>query len=297
MAVQLDGTSDYWQSETALASASKTFTLAVWFKTGSAVTGATRVLLSIVPAASAVPGLSVAINSSAGLSIVGRDSLAAQNLGLASTGLTLAASTWYFLLAAVDLGNVAAQLRVNDTDYADTPTIVDSAIDLDDPWWVGASNDGADAATSFFNGAFDYVFFSTAYKSLAVEANRRKFYGARREQIGLGPGALRGVGVAPELYLFGGPSTFGKNGGSAGSLSRFGQASHTPGRPAGVETLSRGFRGELWKESDRSGIPFPESELVLESASGLVVARREVSTDRDEINRERRRNATVFERD
>lgn len=294
MAVSLNGTTDYWRGTKQIAAPSKTLSFVMVFKTGSAVTGATRTLFAIMNAGESLTSFSVAITSSAGLTVIGRDTGDVFRLILTSSGLTLSASTWYVLHVAADVEADDGFIYVNDVSYGTEVTILDVAVDLSREVWVGASNDGSNDPTNFFDGVISYVFLSTTYADPSVEANRRAFYGERGEQIGLGAGGEAALGVAPELLLNSGPGNFGRNVGTGADLAGFGSPAYTAGRPASVETLARGFVGEEWRESQRSGIPFSESDLVLESASGLEVGRREWSTDRDEINRRRRRNAVVF---
>lgn len=286
MAVELDGVSDYWKG-TSLGTTSKRGTIVVVFRTDS-VALSTQALFNITNTSGAVK-LALSISTTK-LVLIGRNAASSIILNVDTEGLTLAASTWYLAHAAFDLEAGLAHIYVNDTDYTEaSPTIVDDSLDLDQPAWVGAVEGGGGAA-GFYDGRLEYVFFSTAYKNPSVEANRRKFIGERLELVGLGANGAYPLGVVPELLLNAGPGNFGTNRGSGPSLAGFGTPTDAPGRPATVETLARGFRGELWRNSERSGLPFPESQLVLESASGHVVARREWSTDRDEINRGRRLN-------
>lgn len=286
MSVSVDGVVDYWRATTFKVADGKKGLLAVWFK--PADVASTQALVAVQGPNEALTAFSLAVNSFAGLTLVARNSANAFVLLLVSSGLTLVAGRWYLALASWDLAAGTAKLYVNDVDVSGTPTVVNDTIDYTREWWVAASNNGLGVATAFFEGDLDYVYFATSSLDLSVEANRRLFYGPSGEQIGLGAGAVKPLsGLRPELFLAGGAGNFGRNLGTGGDLASFGSPGTSAGRPPAVETLSRGFRGELWRESQRSGIPFPESELVRESATGLEVARREFSSDRDEERRRR----------
>lgn len=286
MSVTLDGSADYWKASTFRIADGKEGTLALWFK--PAIVGSTRALIFVGNPAAAISGFSVALNALSGITIVGRNAADTTILGMLTTGLTLVTTQWYFLLASWDLAAGVSHLYVNDVDRESTNTLTNDTIDYTREWWIGASNNGSDVAATLYGGELDYIYFASSYLDVSVEANRRLFYGELGEQIGLGAEARRPLsGTRPELFLAGGPGTYGRNLGTGGDLAAFGSPTWSYGRPAAVETLSRGFRGEAWRESERSGIPFPESELVHEPASGLEVARREFSTDRDEERRGR----------
>jgi hypothetical protein len=209
------------------------------------------------------------------------------------------ASTWYNVLIEVDMAaGTPVLVYVNGTAAAVTnATATDAAIDWSvDHLTLGAARDAADARASEFTGIIDEIYWTTTNIDLSTAANRGLFYGARDEQVGLGHQARTPLdGTRPVYFFTHGPSNFGRNEGSGIELDTVGTPTGDHGRPASVETLARGFKGEEWRESERSGIPFPESELVFEPASGLEVAEREFSTDRDEINRRRRFGSSIFE--
>jgi len=199
---------------------------------------------------------------------------------------------WHNVLISADLSTTTGHLLVDG--ISDEVTIV-APIDGTIPWTnctellFGAFFGGAPTRLT---GMVESFWFATEYIDVSVEANRRLFYGTDGTQVGLGHQGRRPLdGRQPEIFLGHGPGNFGRNEGSGGDFDLVGSFGFDRGRPAPVNSLSRGFRGERWRESERSGIPFSESELMLEPASGLEVARREFSTDRDEINRNRRRRA------
>ena len=219
-----------------------------------------------------------------------------------ATGQPITAGLWYHFLFAVDLA-AAEPVKVYRNGVKLTMTDVlslNQPLDLGvDHYTVGASRDSSNDPTADFEGIHDEIWFSTTYLDIDDSDVRGHFIGPQGEQIGLGAGGrnpLRASGARPEVFLTHGAGNFGRTEGSVGDLQAVGSTTAARGRPATVETLSRGFRGEQWRESERSGIPFPESRLALESASDdLEVALREVSTDRDELNRRSRRRSSIFE--
>lgn len=196
---------------------------------------------------------------------------------------------WHNLLISADLAAATAHLLVDGV--SDESTVV-APVDDTIAWgncteWVfGAFFAGA---APLLTAVVDSLWFSTEYIDVSTAANERLFYGDDGVKVGLGHEGRRPAGRRPEVLLCHGPGNFGRNEGSGGDFALTGSLTFDRGRPAPVNSLSRGFRGERWRESERSGIPFSETELVTEPASGLEVARREFSTDRDEINRNRRR--------
>lgn len=286
---------------------SKTFTFVCWYKLDdlSALDVSSTDLFVICPIDSATGSLTIVSNSVGGVSLVGLDSLAATAILAVTTLKPITIDTWNCLMIGADTAAGALSIYHNDTDITPaSPTINDKAIDLTSGLlWIGTINGstedspGGVSGSISMDGVIDYVYFSTTYTDFTVEDNRRKFYSEAGDRIGLGDRGRDPLGVVPEVLLNKGPGNFGDNVGTGPNLTGFNSPTFAYGPPSGTETVSRGFRGERWRESDRSGIPFPESELVVESATGNVVARREHSTDRDEINRNRRRNATSYERD
>jgi len=295
MATQLTAGTNYYRGDALKIADSKTFFASLWFKQDTA---ALQALLNFHNAGSSVTsGISILANG--GVTVTGRN--AAETLILASTtpasGLTAAA--WHNVIVAVDLADAEpVKIYINGTKATETnTTATDDTIEFStDHLTVGASRNSADAAVNGFTGALDEIYFTTTYINPDTAAELARFIGLLDEQIGLGHQARNPLdGTRPDVFLTHGPGNFGRNEGTADDLATVGAPTFTFGRPAAIETLSRGFWGEEWRESERSGIPFRESRLVLEPSSGLEVARREFSTDRDEINRRRRFGHTVFE--
>jgi hypothetical protein len=219
-----------------------------------------------------------------------------------ASGDPITAATWHHVLIAVDLA-VAEPVKIyrDGTKLTETnATVTDDMIDFSTSHFtMGAGRDSSNAAIADYVGVIDEFWFSTTYLDPDNSTVLGRFYGPAGEQIGLGANGrspLRASNARPEIFLTHGAGNFGRNEGTSANLSSVGSTTGDKGRPATVETLSRGFRGERWRESERSGIPFPESRLAAESASdGLEVGLRELSTDRDEINRRQRRRSAVFE--
>jgi len=290
VSVTLDGSAVYWKGSSVAVANGKAGTVAAWFKASSIPASGAMIVVSRT-SGEALTGFHLIVNSLSGLTLVGRNAATTAILSMVTANSLVTAGTWYLALASWDLAQGAGKIYLNDTDRTPVgPTLTNDTITYDlDEWRVGGGATTGDALTSMFPGELSYVFFSTTYTDLATETNRRRFIGESLEAIGLGPDASRGTGVRPEIFLAGGAGNFGRNLGSGGDLATFGSPTSSAGRPAAVETLSRSLRGEEWRESQRSGIPFPASELVLEPASGLEVARREYSTDRGEMERARHR--------
>ena len=292
MSIILDGTNDYYSSTTISIPSGKTGTFHTWFKPDVV---STQALLMGRNTGGNDAFWSSAFNTIA--SIVGRNSSGTVVLGLSSTGITLAVGNWYNLLASWDLENGLGNLLINGTDVLGSTTLTDDDINYGgvSAWQVGAQTDAAGDPANQLNGTLDDIYFSTSYIELATAANVRLFYGREGTTVGLGWKGNRPTGSRPEIFQSHGPNNYGTNEGTEADFTRFGSPTFSRGRPAAHETLSRGFYGERWRESERSGIPFRESRLVIEPASGLEVARREFSTDRDEINRRKRFGTTIFE--
>lgn len=196
---------------------------------------------------------------------------------------------WHNLLVSADLAATTGHLLVDGvSDESEVVAPADDTIAWADctEWVLGAFFAGA---APLLTAEVDSLWFATEYIDVSTAANERLFYGDDGAKVGLGHQGRRPVGSRPAVLLCHGPGNFGRNEGAGGDFDLTGSLVFDRGRPAATNSLSRGFRGERWRESERSGIPFPETELVTEPASGLEVARREFSTDRDEINRNRRR--------
>jgi hypothetical protein len=274
----------------------KTYTASIWFKTPATL--ATQVLMNWHRTGQSTSH-GITVTSAGAISLSGRQADGTVVLSSATSTTTLAAATWYHVLIGVDLG-AATPVRVYINDVAQTmsdATITDAAVDWSTSHLtLGAARDSADARIAEWLGGIDEIYWTTSTIDLSVEANRELFYGPLGEQVGLGNNGRRPLdGTKPEYFFTHGPGNFGRNEGTDIQLDTVGEPTSLIGPPPAVETLSRGFRGERWRESERSGIPFRESHLVFEPASGLEVARREFSTDRDEANRRRRRGRTIFE--
>ena len=287
-----------WQGADLIISDSKTFSLSTWFKQTAL---ASQVIANWHRAGQSTShGLS--LQSDGDIAISGRNAAGTTILSSAAASQPITAATWHHVFIAVDLAaSELVKIYRDGTKLTETnTTITNDTIDFSTSHFtVGAARDSSDDPIADYVGVIDEFWFSTTYLDPDDSDVLGRFYGPQGEQIGLGAGGrnpLRASGARPEIFLTHGAGNFGKNDGTAASLASVGSTTGDRGRPATVETLSRGFRGERWRESERSGIPFPESRLALESASdGLEVGLRELSTDRDEINRRHRRRNSIFE--
>lgn len=286
-----------WQGSDLTIDDSKTFTMSTWFK--QTTSGLAMIANWHRAGQSTSHGF---LLSSSDIGITGLNAAGSQILSATPVGDPITLNTWHHVLIAVDL-TAAEPVKIyrDGTKLTETVnTATDDFIDFSTSHFtVGAARDSANAAISDYVGVIDEFWFSTTYLDPDDSDVLGRFYGPAGEQIGLGAGGrnpLRASGARPEIFLTHGAGNFGQNDGTAADLASVGSTTGDRGRPATVETLSRGFRGERWRESERSGIPFPESQLALESASDdLEVGLRELSTDRDEINRRKRRRSAVFE--
>lgn len=287
-----------WQGSDLVIPDSKTFVLSVWFK--QTALAAQALVNWHRTGVSTSHGLS--LESDGDIAITGRNAAGTTILASAAASQPIVAGTWYHVLIAVDLA-AAEPVKIyrDGTKLTETnTTITDDSIDFSTSHFtMGAARDSSDDPTADFAGVIDEFWFSTTYLDPDDSDILGRFVGPQDEQIGLGAGGrnpLRESNARPEIFLTHGAGNFGRNEGTAADLSVVGSTTGDRGRPATVETLSRGFRGEQWRESERSGIPFPESGLAFESASDdLEVGLRELSTDRDEINRRKRRRNSIFE--
>lgn len=286
-----------WQGTSLNVSDSKTFTLSTWFK--FTALGTQGILAFHNTVDGSAQAFLFSLQADGDLAVSARDSGSSTVLSSAAASQSLSIATWYHVLIAVDLADSEpVKMYLDGTKLTTTDAVaVDAAIDFSTTSVViGAGLDGNDEGVADFNGVIDELWFSTTYLDPDDSDILGRFVGPLDEQIGLGhQGRTPLSGGQPEIFLTHGAGNFGRNEGSAGDLSAIGSTTSSLGRPATVETLSRGFRGERWRESERSGIPFPESRLAIESASDLEVALRELSTDRDEINRRSRRRNSIFE--
>lgn len=288
MAVIFDG-STYLRRDTNLVgiSSGKEFTLSLWIKAEDGQGG--NILVGGGPAG-ASQKISIVQNTSSGTYSVLLRNAANAIIWQAATVLAYDDGEWHNLLVSADLAAATTHLLVDGV--SDKSTIVAPVNDTIawancTEWVFGAFFAGA---ATRLTAVVDSLWFATEYIDVSDADNERLFYGDDGVRVGLGHQGRGPLdGRAPEILLCHGPGNFGRNEGSGGDFNLTGSLSFDRGRPATVNSLARGFRGERWRESERSGIPFPESELITEPASGLEVARREFSTDRDEINRLRRR--------
>ena len=266
----------------------KELTLSLWVKAENGEGG--TIFVGGGPAG-ATQKLSVTQSTASGIYSVLLRNAANVIIWQATTATAYDDGEWHNLLIAVDLAATTAHLLVDGA--SDEVTVVapvnDTIAWADCTEWVfGAFFAGA---ATRLTGIVDSLWFATEYIDVSTAANERLFYGDDGTKVGLGHQGRRPLARRPEVLLLHGPGNFGHNEGSGGDFALTGSLGFDRGRPATVNSLARGFRGEAWRESERSGIPFPETELVHEPASGLEVARREFSTDRDEINKLRRRRA------
>ena len=265
----------------------KEFTLSLWCK---AEDGQGGVIFVGGGPAGATQKIQLSQNTSSGTYSVLVRNAANTIIWQASTATAYDDGEWHNLLISADLAAATGHLLVDGV--SDETTVVaptDDTIAWADctEWVFGAFFAGA---ATLLTAVVSSFWFATEYIDVSTAANERLFYGTDGVQVGLGhQGRVPLDGRQPEVFLLHGPGNFTRNEGSGGDFSLTGALTFDRGRPAPVNSLARGFRGEAWRESERSGIPFPETELVFEPASGLEVARREFSTDRDEINRWRRR--------
>ncbi|MHA2066758.1 MAG: LamG domain-containing protein [Candidatus Thorarchaeota archaeon] len=310
MAVDFDGSTDYYSLTAKGGGLSvadgKTGTVSFWVKpSADGDDAAMTVLAQGSSTLGAARRLLISRASTNAFTIVGRRQTGAVVLSLASTsGVEFKGGSWYHVMASWDLENTLANLYINGTDRLDdTKTLTDVAIDYSKTLWEVGASAAASPREAFWNGVIDEIWFDDSYIDLSTAANRRLFYGqgstgggtTAGSQVGLGDKGSRPTGSRPKILLTHGPGNFGNNEGTAGRFTTVGTPAFSRGSPAANNTLSRGFKGQRWRTSERSGIPFPEDRLVIEPASGLEVARREYSTDRDEINRRKRFGHSIFE--
>lgn len=297
MAVQFSA-GNGWQGSPLKTPDSKSYSTSIWFKTPDTL--ATQVLLNWHIASAAVSH-GITITSTGDVNLTGRNesgTVVLSTLTSAHPSRPLAAATWYNLLVGVDLATATTQMYINGTaiTLSDT-TVTDDEMDFTvDHITLGAARNASDERISEFLGVLDEIWWDTSIIDFSAQANRDLFLGPNGEKVGLGAEGRRPLNGTRPLYFFThGPGNFGRHDGTEPNLDAIGSTTGATGPPPAVETLSRGFKGEKWRESERSGIPFPESRLVYEPASGLEVADREWSTDRDEINRRARRRNDIFE--
>jgi len=301
MSVILDGTTDYWLGPNVQVASSKTGALSLWFKTGAIESSGAQALFTAWSTGVGATGYYLLLSISGTLdriALIGRDAATATIFSLTKNSASLTDSTWYHLMTSWDVGNELGNMYLNGTDQApievwDQDVVVPYS--SANSWDVGVYMGSTGTASALFNGILDDLYFTTTYIDLSTAANRRLFYGREGTKVGLGHNGFRPTQSRPEILLTHGPNNYGQNAGTAGDFSTVGAPTFSRGRPAASNTLSRGFYGERWRESERSGIPFRDSQLIIEPASGLEVARREFSTDRDEINRRKRFGRTIFE--
>lgn len=300
MSVILDGTTDFYNGPNVQVSSSKTATCSIWFKTGTVDTD-TRALLVARSTGIGASGFFLAISIGGAfdrISVIGRNSATSLIFSLVKNSTGFVSDTRYNLMLSWDIENSVGNMFLNGVDQSPTKTFsLDEVVPYSDAsaWQVGAFTDDSDVPGNMFNGTFDDTYFTTNLIDLTTSANRRLFYGREGTTVGLGHLGRRPTDSQPEILLTHGPNNYGFNAGFAGDFSTVGAPTFSRGLANPSNTLSRGFYGERWRESERSGIPFRESRLVIEPASGLEVARREFSTDRDEINRRKRFGTTIFE--
>ena len=267
----------------------KEFTLSLWCKAEDGEGG--TIFVGGGPAG-ATQKISLTQSTTSGVYVILVRNAANTIIWQAQTASAYDDGEWHNVLISADLAAGVGHLLVDGV--SDETTVVapvnDTIAWADCTEWVFGAFFGG--AATLLTAVVDSLWFATEYIDVSTAANERLFYGDDGTKVGLGhQGRVPLDGQRPEVLLCHGPGNFGRNEGSGGDFSLTGALEFDRGRPATVNSLARGFRGEAWRESERSGIPFPETELVFEPASGLEVARREFSTDRDEINRWRRRRS------
>lgn len=307
MSVTFDG-STYLSGVNMRASASKKLTVYTWIKPSDL--DEHNGLLQCKEAAVGNSKFFLLLRSDGELQAVGYNSAGAVILSTVSTDASVSTGTWYCLILSVDLSSATVDMYLNGTALTlNTTQAVDDYIDFAQPIWrVGTYLNPADGDPLVYTyyGVMDDMFFHTDYIDLSEDDDYsfglRRFYGntglysSSGTKVGLGPGGRTPFGTPANIFLTHGPGNFGRNDGTGDDFTITGALTDDYGRAPNVESLARGFKGQEWRESERSGIPFPDDELVIEPATGLEVhRRREYSTDRDEINRGRRFGRRRFE--
>jgi hypothetical protein len=302
MSVTFDG-STYLSGANMNALASKKFTFYTWIKPSDL--SAHNGLIQCKPLATGNSRLYVLLRSDGELQTVGYNSGGSVILSSLSTDASITTGTWYCLVISVDLSSATVDMYLNGTALTlNTTTASDDSIDFTPQLWrVGTYLDPADGSSLYpYYGVMDEIYFYTDYIDQSVDLNERRFYGntglysTAGTKVGLGPGGRRPFGAPANIFLTHGPGNFGRNDGTGDDFTITGALTIDYGRAPNVETLARGFKGQEWRESERSGIPFSDDDLVIEPATGVEVhRRREYSTDRDEINRSRRFGRRRFE--
>jgi hypothetical protein len=303
MSVAFDG-STYLSGANMRATASKKFTFHTWIEPSDL--DAHNGLLQCKPAAAGNSRFFLILRSTGEFQCVGYNDSGVVILSTVSTDAGVVADTWYNFVMSVDLSSATVDMYLNGTALTlNTTTATDDLIDFTPQLWrVGTYLNPADGDPLIypFYGVMDEIYFHTDYIDLSTALNLRRFYGSTGlystsgTKVGLGPQGRSPFGTQPNIFLTHGPGNFNRNDGKGDDLTLTGTLTNDRGRAPNVESLARGFRGQEWRESERSGIPFHDGELIIEPASGLEVhRRREYSTDRDEINRDRRFGRRRFE--
>jgi hypothetical protein len=303
MSVEFDG-STYLSGANMRAVASQKFTFYTWIKPSDLTTH--NGIIQCKPAAVGNSRFYFLLRSTGELQCVGYNSGGSVILSTISTDASIVVDTWYCIVMSVDLSSATVDLYLNGTALTlNTTQASDDSIDFTPQLWrIGTYLNPADGDPLIYPyyGVMDEIYFYTDYIDLSVDLNERRFYGntglysTSGTKVGLGPGGRTPFGRQPNIFLTHGPGNFGRNDGTGDNFTITGTLTTDYGRAPNVESLARGFKGQEWRESERSGIPFADSELVIEPATGVEVhRRREYSTDRDEINRNRRYGRRRFE--
>lgn len=302
MAVSFDGSTYLSRSTPLLISDSKELTFHTWIKPSDLSTH--NCLLQNKVATTGNSSLYILLRSTGELQLLGRNVAGTKILETISTDASITTDTWYHIVASIQLSSATVAIYLNGTALTlTTATATDDELDLSvDEWRVGLFLGQTANADYYYNGIMEDMFLKADYIDLSTDLNLRRFYGntglysSSGTKVGLGPGGRAPFGSAAELLLTHSAGNFGTNAGTGGDFAITGTLTADYGRAPNVESLARGFKGREWRESERSGIPFSDDQLVIEPATGLEVHhKREYSTDRDQINRNRRFGRRRFE--
>lgn len=286
MSAIFDGSATYLLRSSALkdVAASKSGTIAFWFKTSTASSAC------ILQAATVASQSRMRINvSSAGVEM----NLLTADLDLswkASTDTDPTDGNWHHLAAAWDLANTNALLYLDGlVDQTDTTGPQDESIPWEDVTQIsiGATVNGA----TFFNGKiYDLIFWPGTFVDLSDATELRKLvssdgtsiaasdpFGAGEhiatipsgvKPVGYGHDASFPTGVAPAVYFSNDWRINRGTGGPFTVVGDFGTES-SPDNPNPYRLASRGGKvGERWFDSEKSGMSAPRGETFIERRPG-----------------------------
>ena len=236
MGVLLNGTSDFYLRGGDLTGIldGKEGMLSVWLRLDGGDGGMRRIFIQD----QALRRVRVSRNSANKLEFFLRDPSGIVLLDVVTVASFVASSAHIHLLASWNLSATTFALYVDDA--AESLTFntgpVDGTIDYTaSDWSVGANTAGGER----LNGALSEFYFTTEYRPLSVEANRRKFITADGTPANLGADGSLPTGTAPLVCLSGGKDAFPINRGTGGSFSVGGGAPTTVPFPAPEDTRAR----------------------------------------------------------